>query len=141
MADARLTNNQLAEKVGLSASPCWQRVRRLESDGYIQGYTAVLDQALLGVSIIAIVEITLDRHDDKIIENFGRAMVDMPEVLEVFLTSGEYDYFIKVAVNGTEGYEEFLRKKLYKIPGVRQSRSTFALRCLKRSYSVVPDED
>jgi Lrp/AsnC family leucine-responsive transcriptional regulator len=140
LADARLTNNELGEKVGLSPSPCWQRVRRLQSDGYIQGYAAILDQALLGLTETVIIEVMLDRHDDKILENFGQAMAGIPEVLEVYLTTGEFDYFIIVAVDGTAGYEEFLRKKLYKIPGIRHSRSSFTLRCLKRTHSVVPEE-
>ncbi|MEQ9491499.1 MAG: Lrp/AsnC family transcriptional regulator [Alphaproteobacteria bacterium] len=138
VADARLTNNLLAEKVGLSPSPCWQRVRRLEADGYISGYTALLDQTLLGASETVIIEVTLDRHDDEILENFGAVMANMPEVLEVYLTTGEYDYLIKVAVDGTKGYEEFLRKKLYKVPGIRHSRSSFTLRCLKYASSIVP---
>lgn len=138
VADARLTNNLLAEKVGLSPSPCWQRVRRLEADGYINGYTALLDQTLLGASETVIIEVTLDRHDDEILENFGAVMANMPEVLEVYLTTGEYDYLIKVAVDGTRGYEEFLRKKLYKVPGIRHSRSSFTLRCLKYASSIVP---
>jgi len=139
LQNSRLSNSQLAEIVGLSPSPCWQRVRRLESDGYITDYVAILDQKLLGIAETVIIDVTLDRHDDEMLENFGRAMVAMPEVLEVYLTTGEYDYFVKVAVNGTAGYEEFLRKKLYKIPGVRHSRSSFTLRCLKRSFSVLPD--
>lgn len=138
LENARLTNNQLSEKVGLSASPCWQRVRRLEKDGYILGYSAKLNQDLLGASETVIIEVTLDRHDDEVLEEFGRTMAEMPEVLEVYLTTGEYDYFIKVAVDGTAGYEEFLRKKLYKIPGIQHSRSSFALRCLKYSHSVIP---
>jgi len=139
LENARLTNQELAERIGLSASPCWQRVRRLEADGYIQGYTALLDQTLLGAADTVIIEVTLDRHDDDILESFGRAMAKMPEVLEVYLTTGEYDYFIKVAVNGTAGYEEFLRKRLYKVKGIRHSRSSFALRCLKKTHSVAPD--
>lgn len=138
LADGRLSNNQLAEMVGLSNSPCWQRVRRLEADGYITGYAALLDQDLLGAGDTVIIEVTLERHDDEIIESFGSAMAEMPEVLEVYLTTGEYDYFIKVAVAGTAGYEEFLRKRLYKVPGIRHSRSSVALRCLKRTYSVIP---
>jgi Lrp/AsnC family leucine-responsive transcriptional regulator len=139
LANARLTSSQLSEKVGLSASPCWQRVKRLEDEGYIQGYSAILDQALLGLSETVIIEVTLERHDDEVLERFGAALAEFPEVLEAYLTTGEYDYFIKVAVGGTAGYEEFLRNKLYKIPGVRHTRSCFALRCLKRSLSVVPD--
>ncbi|HHZ09633.1 MAG TPA: Lrp/AsnC family transcriptional regulator [Rhizobiales bacterium] len=136
--NGRIPNAQLAEKVGLSPSPCWQRVRRLEEAGIIAGYTTTLDQARLGASEIVIVEVALDRHDEEVLENFGRAMSSLPEVLEVYLTTGEYDYLIKVAVNGTAGFEEFLRRKLYKVRGIRHSRSSFAIRCLKRVQSFVP---
>ena len=137
--NARLTNAQLAEIVGLSPSPCWQRTRRLEAEGYIRGYGALLDQEKLGAGETVIIEVTLDRHDDKVLESVGRALADLPEVLEVYLTSGEYDYFIKVAVDGTKGYEDFLRRKLFRIPGIRQSRSSFTLRCLKQRQSVLPE--
>ena len=137
-ADGRLTNAQLAERVGLSASPCWQRVKRLEVDGYITGYAALLDQKRLGLPDTVLIEVTLERHDDEVLERFGRALTDLPEVLEAYLTTGEYDYFIKVAIAGTEGYERFLREKLYKIPGIRHTRTVFTLRCLKRNFSVVP---
>jgi len=85
-----------------------------------------------------IIEVTLDRHDDGVLETFGQAMIEMNEVLEVFLTTGEYDYLIKVAVDGTRGYEKFLREKLYKVPGIRHSRSSFALRALKVRGDLVP---
>lgn len=139
LGNAKLTSSQLSEKVHLSASQCWQRVKRLEEDGYIQGYAAILDQSLLGLSETVIIEVNLEHHDDDVLARFGAALSEFPEVLEAYLTTGEYDYFIKVAVSGTRGYEEFLRDKLYKIPGVRHTRSCFALRCLKRSLSVVPD--
>lgn len=137
--DGRISNADLAERVGLSASPCWQRTKRLEQEGYISGYRAVLDPAKLGIPETVIIEVTLDRHDDAILESFGRAMTEMPEVLEVYLVTGEYDYMIKVAVNGTRGYEEFLRQRLYRVPGIRHSRSSFALRCLKQTGSPVLD--
>lgn len=139
-ADGRLSNADLAARVGLSASPCWQRTRRLEASGVISRYAAVLDQAKLGFPETVIIEVTLDRHDDKMLESFGRSMIEMTEVLEVFLTTGEYDYLIKVAVDGTKGYEQFLREKLYKVPGIRQSRSSFALRALKQSAVAIPEE-
>lgn len=136
--DGRLSNTKLAEKVGLSTTPCWNRVRALEEHGVIEGYTALLSQQSLGYPDTVIIEVTLDRHDDDIFEKFGQALAELPEVMEAYLLTGEYDYLIKVAVAGTAGYEEFLRRKLYKLPGLRHSRSTFVLRCLKRSYSVVP---
>lgn len=137
--NGRLSNNQLADQVGLSPSPCWQRVRRLENDGFIEGYTALIGQQALGATDTVIIEVTLERHDEEMLQRFGEAMARFPEVLEVYLITGEYDYFIKVAVNGTAGYEEFLRRKLYKIPGIRHSRSSFALLCLKNVHSFVPD--
>lgn len=140
LKNARLSNNQIAEEVGLSPSPCWQRIRRLEKDGFITGYVALLNQGMLGASETVIIEVMLDRHDDEVLEKFGHAMAMMPEVLEVYLTTGEYDYLLKVAVEGTAGYEKFLRTKLYKVPGIRHSRSSFTLRCLKRMHSVIPGE-
>ncbi len=136
--DARLSNTELAQRVGLSASPCWTRVKRLEQAGYIQEYVAVLDQGQLGFPDTVIIEVTLEKHDDEILERFSKALIALPEVLEAYLTTGEYDYFIKVAIAGTEGYERFLRDRLYRIPGIRHTRSCFALRCLKRKISITP---
>ena len=136
--DGRISNQKLAETVNLSATPCWHRVRALEESGHVAGYVAVLDQGRLGVPDTVIIEVTVDRHDDEIFQAFSDALADLPEVMEAYLLSGEYDYLIKVAVSGTEGYERFLRQKLYKLPGVKHTRSTFTLRCLKRSASVTP---
>ncbi|WP_420342349.1 Lrp/AsnC family transcriptional regulator [Paenirhodobacter sp.] len=137
--DGRLTNAQLAEEVGLSPSPCWQRTRRLESEGFIRGYTAVLDQALLGFPETVLLEVMLDRHDDTALDAFSKAIQAMPEVLEAHLTAGEYDYFLKIAVDGTRGYEDFLRQKLYRLRGIRHTRSSFTLRCLKQAGTPLPD--
>jgi Lrp/AsnC family leucine-responsive transcriptional regulator len=136
--DGRISNQKLADTVNLSPTPCWHRVKALEEAGYITGYAAVLDQRRMGVPDTVIIEVTVDRHDDEIFKAFADALAELPEVMEAYLLSGEYDYLIKVAVSGTEGYERFLRQKLYKLPGVRHTRSTFALRCLKRSPSVTP---
>jgi Lrp/AsnC family leucine-responsive transcriptional regulator len=136
--DGRISNQKLADTVNLSPTPCWHRVRALEEAGYIAGYAALLDQRLLGMPDTVIIEVTVDRHDDEIFKAFSDAVAALPEVMEAYLLSGEYDYLIKVAVAGTEGYERFLRQKLYKLPGVRHTRSTFALRCLKRAPSVTP---
>ena len=136
--DGRISNQKLAETVSLSPTPCWHRVRALEETGHIQGYVAVLDQRTLGLPDTVIIEVTVDRHDDEIFQAFSDALAELPEVMEAYLLSGEYDYLIKVAVSGTEGYERFLRQKLYKLPGVKHTRSTFTLRCLKRTASVTP---
>jgi Lrp/AsnC family leucine-responsive transcriptional regulator len=83
-----------------------------------------------------LIEITLDRHEDEVLARFGEELAALPEVLDAYLISGEYDYLIKVAVQGTAGYERFLREKLYRISGIRHSRSMFALRCMKNVPSV-----
>jgi Lrp/AsnC family leucine-responsive transcriptional regulator len=136
--DGRISNTHLAEKVGLSTSPCWNRVKQMEEGGVIEGYTVLLNQQALGVPDTVMIEVTLDKHDDETFERFGQALADMPEVLEAYLLTGEYDYLIKVAVAGTAGYEAFLRRRLYKLPGLRHSRSTFVLRMLKKSHSPEP---
>ncbi len=136
--NARVSNADLASRVGLSASPCWTRVRTLERQGVIEKYVTVFDQAAFGLPDTVIIEVTLDRHDDDILKKFEAALERMPEVVEAYLMTGEYDFFIKVAVAGTEGYERFLREKLYKIPGIRHSRSSFTLRRLKQTYAVQP---
>jgi Lrp/AsnC family leucine-responsive transcriptional regulator len=136
--DGRLTMGELAEKVGLSQSPCWTRVKRLEASGAIQGYVAVLDHKTMGVPNVVFVEVTLDKHDEKTLEAFGNALAQIPEIIEAHLVTGEYDYLIKVAVAGTEHYERLLRESLYRIAGIRHTRSTFALRALKRAISVDP---
>ena len=134
-ADGRLTNLKLAEQVGLSPTPCWNRVRALEEAGVIEGYAALLNQKALGLPDTVMIEVTLEHHDDDTLARFGNEITRLPEVVEAFLVTGEYDYLIKVAVAGTEGYEEFLRKRLYKLKGVRHSRSTFVLRRLTRPRS------
>ena len=136
--NARLTNSELAEKVGLSPSPCWSRVRRLEASGVIERYTAVIDPAALGLTDIVFIEVTLQKHDEQILDQFGRALARIPEVLEAYLVTGDYDYLVKVAVSGTTDYERFLRERLYRIEGIRNSRTTFALRAMKRVFSVDP---
>ena len=137
-ADGRLTNLKLAETVGLSPTPCWNRVKALEEAGVIEGYAALLNQKALGLPDTVMIEVTLEHHDDDTLARFGEEISRLPEVVEAFLVTGEYDYLIKVAVAGTEGYEEFLRKRLYKLRGVRHSRSTFVLRRLKHTPSVEP---
>jgi Lrp/AsnC family transcriptional regulator, leucine-responsive regulatory protein len=138
VANAKISTADLAKSVGLSTSPCWQRVRRLEADGYITGYTAKLDQYKLGATEIVFVEVSLERHNQDALKEFGNTIQKIDEVLEVFLTTGEHDYLLKVAVTGTRGYEDFLINTLSKIPGIRQTRSSFALRCLKNADVFIP---
>ena len=136
--NARLTINELAEIAGLSASPCWTRVKQLEASGAIERYAAILSQAAIGLRDIVFVEITLEKHNEKVLERFGAALARIPQVLEARLVTGDYDYLVKVAIADTADYERFLREQLYRIEGIRHSRSMFSLRALKHEVSVDP---
>ena len=106
--DARITNLALAEKVCLSTSPCSARVRRLEKDGVIQQYVAIFDRNSIGLPDTAIIEFMFESQDEESLQRFEDKISTMPEVIEAHLITGEYDCFMKVAVAGTKGYEEFL---------------------------------
>lgn len=133
--NAHLTTQDIADKVGLSQTPCWSRIKRLEESGVIAGYVALLNPEKVGRPLSVIVEVNLDQHDDEKIETFSRHLAQLPEVTDAYLTTGEYDYVIIAAVEDTEDYEQFLRKRLLKFPGIRHARSTFCLRRLKRDAS------
>ncbi len=94
--EGRLTVNELANRVGLSSSPCWSRVRHLEEIGVIKHYAAVIDHAAIGLKDIVFIEVTLDKHDDKVLARFGDALARIPEVIEANLVTGDYDYLVKV---------------------------------------------
>ena len=133
LADSRQTLQQVGAQVGLSTTSCWNRIKRLEAAGAIQGYTVKLDLARLGYRDTVIVQVNLESHSDETLYEFGRVLETIPEVLEAYLISGDYDYFIRIAVQDTRDYERLLREKLYKIPGIRHSKSSFVLRTLKKS--------
>ena len=129
--DSRRTLNQIGVEVGLSATACWARIKRLEAEGVIKRYTIEMDRAKLGFRDSVIVQVTLESHSDKTLYEFGRTLSAIPEIVEAYLVSGDYDYYIRIAVRDTRDYERLLREKLYKIPGIRHSKSHFVLKVLK----------
>ena len=130
--DARMSLNDISAEVSLTTSPCWSRIRRMQETGVIEGYTVRLNAEKVGLRDTVIVQVTLDSHTDEALEQFGRHLEEIPEVLDAFLVSGDYDYYLRIAVADTRDYERLLREKLYKIPGIRHSKSSFVLRQLKR---------
>jgi Lrp/AsnC family leucine-responsive transcriptional regulator len=134
-ADARLSLAEIGARVGLSTTPCWNRIKRMEAAGVIRGYTVRIDPAALGYAETVIVQVVLESHTDEMLAAFGQALAQIPEVLEAFLISGDYDYFIRIAVRDTRDYERLLRERLYRIPGIRHSKSSFVLRKLKETAS------
>jgi len=133
LADARKTLQEIGQEVGLSTTSCWNRIKRMEASGAIQGYTVKVDLAQLGYQDTVIVQVNLESHTDETLYDFGRVLQTIPEVIEAYLISGDYDYIIRIAVRDTRDYERLLREKLYKIPGIRHSKSSFVLRTLKKS--------
>jgi Lrp/AsnC family leucine-responsive transcriptional regulator len=131
--DARMSLQELSAQVGLTASPCWTRIKRMEESGVIAGYSVRVNADKIGLPDTVIVQVTLDSHSEDALFEFGRALEAIPEVLEAFLVSGDYDYYVRIAVRDTRDYERLLREKLYKIPGIRHSKSSFVLRQLKAS--------
>lgn len=129
--DARLTNVQLANEVGLSPSPCLRRVRLLEEAGVIRGYHAALDRTGLGLGLTVFVGVKIERHHDKEAAAFREAVQALPEVVTCHLVSGEADYLLQVVVADLAGYESFLLGTLLKLPGVSDVRSNFAIQTVK----------
>ena len=132
-ADARQSLAEIGARVGLSTTPCWTRIKRMEEAGVITGYTVRINPAAIGFAETVIVQVVLESHTDEVLAAFGQALAQIPEVLEAFLISGDYDYHIRIAVRDTRDYERLLRERLYRIPGIRHSKSSFVLRKLKET--------
>jgi Lrp/AsnC family transcriptional regulator, leucine-responsive regulatory protein len=126
--DGRLTNQELADRVGLSPSPCLRRVKLLETRGILSGYVALVDPTVIGLDITAFVRVALERQDAQGLDEFERIVARSPEVLECYLMTGEADYQLRVVARSLADYEAFLRNKLTKIPGVAKIQSSFAFR-------------
>jgi Lrp/AsnC family leucine-responsive transcriptional regulator len=130
-ADARLTNVELAARVGLSASPCIRRLKRLERDGVIEGYRTTLDRAKLGLGLTIYVGIKVERHHDAEAVAFEEAVRALPSVVSCHLISGEVDFLLQIVVADLASYEQLLFGTLLKLPGVKDIRSSFAMRTVK----------
>ena len=130
-ADSRASLQEIGAAVGLSPSPCWGRIKKMEEAGVITGYTVRLNPLALGLAETVLVMVTLDSHSDNTLEKFGQVLATIPEIVEAHLVSGEYDYLLRIVVKDTRDYEHLLREKLYKIMGIRHSQSSFVLRTLK----------
>lgn len=129
--DSRSSLQEIGQAVGLSPTPCWNRIRKMEENKVIEGYTVRLSAQALGLHDTVLIQVTLDSHSDNTLEAFGEMLAAIPEVVEAHLVSGDYDYLLRVVVKDTRDYERFLREKLYRIKGIQHSRSSFVLRTLK----------
>jgi Lrp/AsnC family leucine-responsive transcriptional regulator len=127
--EGRISNQELADRVGLSPSPCLRRVRALEESGLITGYRALLDAKALGLTLMALIHISMDQHTPERFNDFETAIADIPEVLECLLITGQSaDYQLKVVVKDLDAYQELLLKRITGIKGVSGVHSSFVLR-------------
>ncbi len=134
--DGRLSNVKLAGVVGLSEAACLRRVRALENEGYITGYTALVNSARLGLPGNVFVEITLHQEQQRDLEAFEAAVRGVPEVMECYLMTGQYDYLLRVVVKDLEDFERIHRESITRLPGVSRVQTSFALRTVTKGTSL-----
>ncbi|NNM60815.1 MAG: Lrp/AsnC family transcriptional regulator [Steroidobacteraceae bacterium] len=137
-ADGRISIQDLARKVGLSASPCLRRLRMLEAAGVIRGYTAIVDEERFGLPVTAFVRLRLDRHSDDRVGRFERAIQEIGDVLECHVLAGDYDYMLRVLVADLKSYETFVRRHIHTIPGIAALETSFAYGTVKRAAVFPP---
>jgi Lrp/AsnC family leucine-responsive transcriptional regulator len=139
-ADGRLSNSRLAEEVGLSETPCWRRIKRLESDGFIAGYSANLDRRKLGLAIMAFVQVKFSTHHGDLAHDFERAIVELPQVLSCHNVAGEADYILQVVAKDLDDYGQFTNV-LRDLPGVAALHSVLSLREVKKFAGIPIQHD
>ena len=134
--EGRLSISELATEVNLSVSPCLARVRRLEEHGYIAGYFARLEPSRLGLTLLAIVAIRMDRTTPDTFERFGRSILSFDEVLECHMVGGGFDYLVKVRVKDMAAFRRFLEEKMGGAPGVQQTHTYFVMEEVKATHRI-----
>ncbi len=132
----RISNAELADLVNLSASACHRRVQRLEKEGFIKEYVALLSPRKIGVPTTVFVEITLSAQADEVLDNFEKAVARIPDVLECHLMAGTADYILKVVAEDTDDFARIHRRYLTRLPGVAQMQSSFALRTVFKTTAL-----
>jgi Lrp/AsnC family leucine-responsive transcriptional regulator len=136
--DGRLPVVELAARVGLSATPCLRRVKRLEADGVIARYAALVDTKRLGRGVQALVEVVLDDHSEAGVAAFAAAIRERPEVVACFAVTGEMDFLLLVSVADLDAFSAFAMRTLLRIPGVKGSRSSFIMETVKSDLAYAP---
>lgn len=129
--DSRLTIQELADKVGMSSSATWRRVKSLEEDGIIDRYAVIVNPKKAGFGLTSMVHVSLARHEQANVDHFIHEVLQHPEVLECFATSGEADFHLRVVVKDIDAYNTFLDEFIFRLPGVSQVRSNIVLKKIK----------
>ncbi|QOZ48724.1 AsnC family transcriptional regulator [Bradyrhizobium sp. CCBAU 53340] len=134
--DGKITIGDLAEKVGLSGSPCARRVRQLEDSGIIKGYAAIIDQEKVGLPVSAFASVKLERQTEEHVDRFAAAVMSWPEVIDCYLMTGQRDFLLRIVASDLRAYERFLREKLARLEGIASIETSFALVQTKRSEAL-----
>lgn len=134
--NGRISNQDLAQRVNLSPSPCLRRVRQLETDGMIRGYTAIVDPKTYGYPLTVFIRITLARHDTATVAEFERRVRAIDEIMDCFLMTGQRDYLMRVVAASLESYERFVRDVIHTIPGIASIDTSFAYGVVKRALAL-----
>ena len=128
----------MVERVRLSSTPCLRRVKRLEAEGLIRRYAALVDAKALGLGTQALVQVTLDDHSESVVEAFETAIRKRPEVIACYAVTGEMDFLLQVQVADLEAFSEFALKALLRMPGVRGTKSSFIMQTIKSDLAWAP---
>jgi DNA-binding Lrp family transcriptional regulator len=129
--DARQTVQQIAQRVGLSTTPCWKRIKDMEATGVIRSYTALVDRSKVGLNLLVVVEANLSQHSEDLVQQFERAVAATPQIVRCLSTTGQADYILTVMVPDIAAYEQFLHGTIFKLPGVTHVRSSIVLKEVK----------
>ncbi|TBX80723.1 Lrp/AsnC family transcriptional regulator [Rhizobium laguerreae] len=135
--DGRLTNQELAERVGMSTSPCWRRVKKLEEAGVIRGYQAVVDRRAVGLGVLAFVRVQIDTHSHDEAERFEREVGELEAVIACYSIAGEADFLLQVVAADLDSYAEFAMTVIRRLPGIKEMHTMFVLKDIKAS-TILP---
>lgn len=138
-ADARLNTKQIAGKIGLTVTPTYERLKKIEQSGVVKEYVALLDREKIGKTIVAFINVSLQLHSKPLINAFERAIVKVPEVMECFHVAGNFDYLLKVVVKDMNSYQNFLSNKLATIENIAHVQSSFVMTEIKYQTAFVLD--
>ena len=129
--DSRMTVQHISERVGLSATPCWKRIKEMEAQGVITGYTVKVDRKKVGLNLMVMADINLSQHTEKTVAEFEAAVQATPHIVRCYSTTGQSDYVLMIMAADIEEYEQLLMRSLFKLPGVAHVRSSMVLREIK----------
>lgn len=129
--DARITNQTLADELGMSASPCWRKVRKLEDDDVIQGYRAVLDRRKIGLGVMVFIRVSIDSHSEAEARKFEREVIELEDVVACYSIGGDADFLLQVVAGDLDTYADFSMSVIRRLPGIKEMQSMFVLKEIK----------